>query len=187
MCLLLIKPHFPPLKRSPKHKHGQMRDGRTVQTRENKWEEKVKRAGRRKKALQMAAELLQCLFLSCLCVWMREKCVKKQETAGLGTVPRDSWSNVWEIKRRWGLIKKEQGREWKKALVWFLEINKDFLLHTHTLSLFFFLSWVDDERHDSLVVFKNEQWSLKSLLLHPPYTQWKGWNGEIKGKDMTAP
>lgn len=36
MWLLLIKPHFPPLKHSPKHEHSQMRDWRRVQTRENK-------------------------------------------------------------------------------------------------------------------------------------------------------
>lgn len=35
MCLLLIKPHFPPLERPPKHKHGRMRDGRRVQMRQN--------------------------------------------------------------------------------------------------------------------------------------------------------
>lgn len=35
MCLLLIKPHFPPLKRSPKHKHSRARGGKRAQMREN--------------------------------------------------------------------------------------------------------------------------------------------------------
>lgn len=39
MWLLLIKPHFPPLKRSPKHKQGQMMDGRRVPIGENKRDE----------------------------------------------------------------------------------------------------------------------------------------------------
>lgn len=41
-------------------------------------------------------------------------------------VSRGSWSIVLESKRRWGLIKNEQGREWNGKLVWFLEINKDY-------------------------------------------------------------
>lgn len=35
MRLLLIKPHFPPLKCSPKHKHSQAREGKRVQMRKN--------------------------------------------------------------------------------------------------------------------------------------------------------
>ena len=124
------------------------------------------------------------LSLCCIFVWESEKkeCVKKQETWELGTVPRGSQSNAWESKRRWGLIKKEQGREWKRELVRFLEINKDFFsTHTQSFSVSFF-SWVDDERNDSPVVFKIEQWTPKSLLLHSPYIWWKGWNEENEGE-----
>lgn len=80
---------------------------------------------------------------------------------------------VWESKRRWGWIKKEQGREWKRELVWFLEINKDFLSHTLTRSLLLLCEWM---MKGTIPQFRNEQWAPKSLLLHPPYIQWKGWN-----------
>ena len=78
MWLLLIKPHFPPLNRSPKHKHGQMKDGRRVQTRENKWDEKSKEGRKLRGGWGLGKWQQSCFFGVSLCrvsvcVWKREK------------------------------------------------------------------------------------------------------------------
>lgn len=80
-------------------------------------------------------------------------------------------------KRRWGQIKKE-GRQWKRELVWFLLINKDFLLHSISLSLY---EWMMKGTIPQLSskMSNGPPNPFSSTLLTPSE---KGWNGEMRGK-----